>query len=160
MVTAGREAVVIHIVCFGNLWAGDDGFGIHLFQELARQNPMPGVKIFDAGLLGLGALSCFEQCDKVIVVDALRGSGKVGAVLRLDAAEMARHYPVYSDHALGVNFLLRVLPIAMVGQTLPEIVILAVRIKEARPADNTLSDPVRAALPVVLKLITEELSMY
>ncbi|MCF6290028.1 MAG: hydrogenase maturation protease [Desulfobacterales bacterium] len=148
---------MIHIVCFGNLWAGDDGFGIHVFEELARLDPLPGVKIFDAGLLGLGALSCFEQCDKVIVVDALRGSGKVGVVLRLNAAEMALHYPVYSEHALGVNFLLRVLPIALAGQTLPEIVILAARIKEARPADNRLSGPVRAALPLVLALITEEL---
>ncbi len=148
---------MIHVLCFGNLWAGDDGFGIHLFHELARQDPVPGVKVFDAGLLGLGALNCFEKCNKVIVVDALRGPGKTGEILRLDAAEVADHYPVYSNHAQGVDFLLRVLPIALAGQALPEIVVLAVRIKEARPADNRLSDPVRAALPLALELITREL---
>ena len=25
---------MLHIVCFGNIWQGDDGFGMHVFQRL------------------------------------------------------------------------------------------------------------------------------
>lgn len=147
---------MIHVICFGNLWAGDDGFGIHVHQALS-QRPLPaGVRLFDAGLLGLGALNCFEGCAKAIVVDAIQGAGEAGVVLRLRPDEVAAHYPP-TLHGLGVDFLLRALPIAFEERPLPAIVIVAARIHAPHPADNTLSGPLRAALPRALEMIEQEL---
>ena len=32
---------MLHIVCFGNLWQGDDGFGMHVFQRLGAMRISP-----------------------------------------------------------------------------------------------------------------------
>src|SRR5215510_11670253 len=45
----GRETM-LHIVCFGNLWQGDDGFGMHVFQRLGAMRSLPPLaRVFDAG---------------------------------------------------------------------------------------------------------------
>ena len=32
---------MLHIVCFGNIWQGDDGFGMHVFQRLCDLQSLP-----------------------------------------------------------------------------------------------------------------------
>ena len=149
---------MIHVLCFGNLWAGDDGLGIHLFQELCQRPLPPRVRLFEAGLLGLAALRCFEDCSKAIVVDALlEANGTAGTIRRLRPEELSQHAPL-SSHALGVAYLLRVLPLAMAGTPLPAIVILAVTITQINPADNTLSPAVREAIPELMAMIEGEVN--
>jgi hydrogenase maturation protease len=61
-----------HIICFGNLLLGDDGFGIHVFRRLKEGWVLPRhVRVFEGGVAGLQALPYFENCRKAIVVDAL-----------------------------------------------------------------------------------------
>ena len=75
---------MLHIVCFGNVWQGDDGFGMHVFQRLCeRQSLPPQVKVFDAGTAGLSALDYFENCRKVVIVDAIQTGGQIGSVQRI-----------------------------------------------------------------------------
>ena len=51
-----------HVVCFGNAWHGDDGFGAHVYRRL-RERALPGgARLFDAGTAGLGALAYFDGC--------------------------------------------------------------------------------------------------
>jgi hydrogenase maturation protease len=149
---------VTHIICFGNLWAGDDGVGIHLYQELCQQELPPTVRLFEAGLLGLSALGCFDGCHKAIVVDAVRGEEQAGTALRLTPEQLACHTPP-TAHGLGVDYLLRVLPIAFAGTPLPEVVMVGVAITSTRQADNTLSAPVEAAIPRAMAIIFQEISL-
>ena len=151
--------MTIHVICFGNFWAGDDGFGIHIFNELAKQNLPPKVRIFDAGLLGIGALNCFAQCDKAIVVDALLDNYAAGSVHRLTMEDVLMNTVPSNTHDMGVNLMLRYLPIALEDQPLPEVVICAVAIEKLREASNLLSDPVKKAIPLALMMITEEFSI-
>ena len=73
-----------HIICFGNLWQGDDGFGIHVFRRLKEGCVLPRqVKVFEGGVAGLQALPYFEGCRKAIVVDALRSAGNLGVFIVL-----------------------------------------------------------------------------
>ena len=61
---------MLHVICFGNLWEGDDGFGIHVFRRLNERPGLPRqVRLFDAGIAGLGALGYFERCQKAAIVD-------------------------------------------------------------------------------------------
>ena len=72
---------MLHVIGFGNLWQGDDGFGIHVLRRLGE---LPRhVKVFDGGIAGFGALGYFEACSKAVIVDALRTGGRVGRVRRL-----------------------------------------------------------------------------
>ncbi len=62
---------MVHVVCFGNVWQGDDGFGIHVFRRLCgRRSLPPQVKVFEAGTAGLDALVYFDNCRKAVIVEA------------------------------------------------------------------------------------------
>jgi hydrogenase maturation protease len=151
----------VHILCFGNLIAGDDGFGIHVCARLRAQVPTaPGldIAVVDAGLLGFSALSHFEHCDVVLVVDALAYGGKAGRVHRLDLRDVAAPREAFSAHALDLNHLFHVLPILFEGRSAPRVVIIGA---EITPPDGTyamtLSPEVSAAIEPALALITGEL---
>ena len=75
---------MLHVICFGNLWQGDDGFGIHVWRRLRELRGLPRqVRVFDAGIAGLGAVGYFEGCRKAVIVDALKTCGRVGHVRRV-----------------------------------------------------------------------------
>jgi hydrogenase maturation protease len=149
---------MLHIVCFGNLWQGDDGFGMHVFQRLeAMRSTLPQqVQICDAGTAGLSALSYFEHCRKVVLVDALQTGGQIGSVHRLHGADLDLPDPEFSLHGIGVNHLLTVLPVVFEGRAMPEIVVLAVEIGAIHPFTDTLTPLVEAAVEKVISLVQKE----
>ena len=173
---------MLHIVCFGNLWQGDDGFGIHVFRRLSAWRLPPHVKVFDAGTAGLSALDYFENCQKVVVVDAIRSDGKVGSVRRL-LPELKgnpsgvrdnlawEHNPLnlpedqetqreFSIHGLGVDCLLQVLPVVFEEERLPSVVLIGAEIGRISPFTDRLSAPLQAALKPALKFVQNEWLNY
>lgn len=136
----------VRIVCFGNLLHGDDAVGVHVARALRSLALPPSVEVVDAGTAGLGALACFEGCDKVIVVDAMAASGAPGRVHRLERPIEAPERPLLSTHAMGVEHLLAVLPIALEGERLPEVVVYGIEIASARAFCDSLSAPVAEAV--------------
>ena len=83
-------AAAVHVVCFGNSWHGDDGFGSRVFHHLRELGALPrGVELFDAGIAGLNALPYFEDCAKAVMVDALSVGGPAGSVHRMLPNDLA-----------------------------------------------------------------------
>jgi hydrogenase maturation protease len=148
----------IHIICFGNLWFGDDGFGIHVYRKLA-QLPLPEhVSLYDASLLGLGALNCFEGCEKAIVVDAIDFMGEAGKVHRLGIDDFADgSFDYNTTHNMGINHLLQCLPIVFENKTLPNILIYAAEIAKLSHFSDQLSQPMQNALVEIVRLIRQEI---
>jgi hydrogenase maturation protease len=77
---AGR----ILVACIGNIFLGDDGFGVAVAQRLAqrkgRQYP-PGVEIVDFGIRGLDlAYALLEDYDALLLVDAIPRGGSPGTL--------------------------------------------------------------------------------
>gem|GEM_PF-876560 len=149
----------IHIICFGNLWFGDDGFGIHVYRQLAKRALPQHIKLFDASLLGMGALNCFEDCEKAIVVDAIDYMGNAGKVHRQDIKDIkpaAAHYN--TTHNLGINHLLQLLPIIFENKTPPTILIYAAEIaKLPENFSDQLSHPMQNAVGKTVQLIKQEI---
>ena len=59
------------ILCFGNPLHGDDGFGDRRLRE-GSPLPLPDdLRLIEAGAAGLAALALFQDCDEVIIVDAV-----------------------------------------------------------------------------------------
>lgn len=55
----------------GNIFLGDDAFGVEVVQRLARRPPREGVAIVDFGIRGLDlAYTLLDGFDTVIIVDA------------------------------------------------------------------------------------------
>ena len=147
---------MLHIICFGNLLQGDDGFGVHVHARLRDFSLPPHVRAFDAGILGLGALSFFESCEEVIVVDALSYHGVVGRVHRFTLDEMAAPREAFSAHALDVNHLIHVLPILFEGSRRPTVTVIGA---EIAPSDGSfsmlLSVPLAAAVDEVVEFVLD-----
>jgi len=133
---------MIHVLCFGNPWHGDDGFGHHVHRRLAGR-PLPEhVRLFDVGTRGLDALHLLKGCRWAVLVDALRAEGPPGGLKLLGADDIAvEDAPV--DHAVGIGGLLRaaraVLP------TLPRIDVLGTVAAVIAPFHEGLTAPVEVA---------------
>jgi len=71
------------LVGVGNPDQRDDGVGLWVVREVARQRPDLAVRELRGD--GAGLLSLFEESDDLIVVDAVRGQSEPGRIVRLDA---------------------------------------------------------------------------
>ena len=148
---------MVHVVCFGNVWQGDDGFGVHVFRRLCEMRGLPPqVKVFEAGTSGLSALAYFDNCRKAVIVDALKAGGQLGSVHRLVLDDFDLPDQEFSLHGIGVHHLLTVLPVVFEGRTLPEIVIIGAEIAEIQPFTDMLTPPVEAALESTISLVRSE----
>jgi hydrogenase maturation protease len=132
---------MVRVLCFGNLWQGDDGFGIHVGRHLQTLLPVPSMSVVEIGLRSLDALPWFEGCDEVILVDALHDlKFPPGTVRLLATDEILPHGN--SCHAFGIHYLLQAVK-AMLACPPPVLLIGAVA-DTIVPFTDTLS---RALLP-------------
>ena len=138
------------VVCFGNAWHGDDGFGLHVHRRLRER----GVQAIDAGTAGLNALPHFEGCAKAVIVDALHTGGRVGAVHRLRACDLRPPGGEFSLHDFGVENLLAAL--CAQPQQPPEIVLIGAEVGYVSAFTDRLSEPLQAALPTAVDLVISE----
>ena len=138
------------ILCFGNPLHGDDGFGSAVYQRLADL-PLPdGLRLVDAGTPGLAALALFQDCDEIIIVDALAPGGVPGRIRHLmpETIELESSLP---GHGIGVGYLLRAL--AALPERTPRIRIIAVETSAVTPFQPGLSDPVARAVDEAVALL-------
>jgi hydrogenase maturation protease len=148
---------MVHVVCFGNVWQGDDGFGIHVFRRLCERPSLPPqVKVFEAGIVGLSALAYLDDCRKAVIVDAMKTGGPIGSVQRLSLADFDLPDQEFSLHSVGVNHLLTLLPVVFEGRTLPEVVIIGAEIGAVQPFTDILTPPLDAALERAIRLVQRE----
>lgn len=147
----------VNILCVGNALHGDDGLGEAVFDALGAQTLPAGVRVFRVPFVGLEALSGFEHCDRVLVVDALSGYGEPGSVHVLDpGAVVDEAAPV--GHGAGLGYWLAQLSGWL--DPLPEVEVVGVEMAQARPFVPGLSAPVRAALPAVCQRLHERMAAH
>src|SRR5262249_61250535 len=103
------------------------------------------VEVFDAGIAGLGAVGYFEDCSKVVIVDAMKTRGRVGRVRRLRLDDLDPPGREFSLHAFGVDRLLAALPVVLGDRALPEVVLVGAEIGEVRRVSDQLTPPLQAA---------------
>jgi len=81
----------------GNIFLGDDAFGVEAVHALARRQLPAGVKVVDYGIRGFDlAYALLEPWDAVILVDALPRGGAAGTLYLLepDLSSMRDPQPV------------------------------------------------------------------
>jgi hydrogenase maturation protease len=148
---SSRRTVVAGV---GNVFLGDDGFGVEVVRYLAG-TPLPdGTELLDVGVRAVHlAYELMAGCDLLILVDASARGQPPGTVSVLDVEgvdAVATAPPVLDVHGLapdGVLALVRQLGAAP-GRTL---------VVACEPADLApgmgLSAPVRAAVPAAARLV-------
>jgi hydrogenase maturation protease len=145
------------VLCLGNPWHGDDGFGHHVFQRLQAEHALPAdVALVDAGVAGLNALRWLDDCGKAVLVDAVRVGARVGTVHRLDASELEPPGDELSLHELGLASLLAAH--AAAGGT-ADVVVIGAEVGPVRAFTDALSPPLRTAVPTVAAMVAREVAI-
>jgi hydrogenase maturation protease len=135
----------------GNVFLGDDGFGVALAGRLARRELPPGVEVVDYGIRGMDlAYAMQDGWDAVVLLDAVP-RGAAPGTLYLIEPELDEHDPAGSPDAHGMDPV-RVLALARaLGGPLPRVLVLGCEPQTRMTGEEdeivaALTEPVRAAL--------------
>ncbi len=73
------------IACIGNIFLGDDGFGVEMAQRLMRRSYPHYVEVIDFGIRGVElAYTLLDDYDELILVDAVPRGGSPGTLYLLE----------------------------------------------------------------------------
>ena len=141
------------IVCTWSFFGGDDRLGLVVFKVLKCLRSMPSVKVISAPLASLDLLGAVRGADKVVVIDALKLGLPPGTVCRLNWKALSLLAP--ERHAHGIGVLEAIFIGYAIYNDMPKRLVL-LGIEGERFTGEKLSESVKKALPLLLRLIFEE----
>lgn len=153
------EAKKILIACIGNIFQGDDGFGVEVANCLASRSFPAGVRVADFGIRGFDlAYALMEGYETTILVDAFPGNGAPGTlfVIEPDLAglnDAKRSQEFVEPHSMNPLNVLR-MAVSMGGE-LKRILLVGCVPATLGPAEGQmgLSEPVSRAVAQGAKLV-------
>jgi hydrogenase maturation protease len=147
----------IVVIGCGNLYATDDAVGLYVIRTLRKCQSLPsGVKLIEAGTLGLNLLDLWDKTDCVIIVDAVVTGAEPGSVhcFTADCLPLRQQMPV-SLH--GVNVIDALALAAIMGQMPASLKIVGVEILSEEPYREGLTPDVAVAIPVACARVLNEI---
>jgi hydrogenase maturation protease len=150
----------ILIACIGNIFLGDDAFGVHVAQRLMQCHFPKSVKVVDFGIRGLALVyALLENWDAAILVDAAPRCQKPGTIYVIEP-----ELPDQSDPAAGGNLVeghsmdpVKVLrTVCEMGGTLRRILLVGCEPAPLDPNDDMqmeLSPQVAAAIEPAVRTV-------
>ena len=146
----------ILVAGIGNVFLGDDGFGVALAERLAARRLPAGVEVVDYGIRGMDlAYALGDGYDAVVLLDAAPTGHPPGTLLLIEPV-IEDVEPSVDAHGMDP---VKVLGLAKtLGGPLPRTLVLAcapqtVMTGEEEDVVAELSEPVRAALAPALELV-------
>jgi hydrogenase maturation protease len=145
--TAPKRALVAGI---GNVFLGDDGFGVALADRLARRQLPAGVEVVDFGIRGMDlAFAMQEGYDAVVLLDAVPRGEPPGTVYVIEADTDGEIEPTLDTH--GMDPVKVISLVRGLGGVPPKTFVVGCEpLTRMSDADEEvvaqLSEPVRAAL--------------
>lgn len=149
-----QDRVSTTVLCIGNTLMGDDGVGAAVAHELGERE-VERCRVVVRANAEMGLLKYFLDGDRIIVVDALDAGAEAGSVFRF-TPDQAGVTELRSNniHGMGIGFL--VTNARLSGHD-PDVTIYGVQVGDVRPIGDVLSEPVSSAVPLVAKMIAEEI---
>jgi hydrogenase maturation protease len=150
-------AARVLIAGIGNVFLGDDGFGVAVADALVRTELPPGVQAADFGIRGMDLAYTLQDFDLAVLVDALPRGETPGTlyVIEPDLDDLPADLDAHGMDPVKVLALARQL-----GGPLPRVLVVgcepATRMTgEEDEVVAELSEPVRAAVPRAVRLVEE-----
>jgi hydrogenase maturation protease len=145
----------ILVAGIGNIFLGDDAFGVEVVRRLARRELPDEVRVVDFGIRGLDlTYALLDGYEAVILVDALPRGEPPGTLYVLEPARgEAAHMPLEA-HSMDPVKVLR-LAEAMGGRV-ERLLLIGCEPTPLRDEEDMregLSDPVRASVEEAVRLI-------
>lgn len=139
----------------GNIFQGDDAFGVEVVRLLARRPRPDGVEIADFGIRGVHLVyELLNGCDLFVLVDAAQRGYEPGTitVLEVGPSDAAPGATIMDAHDLTPDAIFAML--ASMGGHPGRSLVVACEPADLSPGMG-LSDPVRAALPHAVSAVEE-----
>jgi hydrogenase maturation protease len=96
-----RASGRILVACIGNIFLGDDAFGVEVARELAGHNLSEEVAVVDYGIRGLDlAYALLEPWRAVVIVDAIARRGTPGDLYLLEMEPDAGDEAGFDPHSM------------------------------------------------------------
>jgi hydrogenase maturation protease len=151
------------IACVGNVLRGDDGFGVAVYEQLERGEPLPaGVELIETGIGGLHIVQqLMDGYDALIVVDALaRGAAPGTVVVAEPRVPDPGTMPIDEWRSQFSNLHLaepsRVLLMARAAGVLPpRLILIGCEPQTCEEYSQALSAPVQAAVVAAAAKVRE-----
>ena len=144
------------VLGIGNLLMGDEGVGVHAVRRLLDRRLPDEVRVVDGGTGGFHLLSCFQDYDRLVLVDAAADGQAPGTVSTLEPVYASDYPRSLTAHDIGLKDVVEAA--ALLGP-LPKTYLVTVSVGEPRGLALTLSPAVEAALPRVLTAVHRCLSL-
>jgi hydrogenase maturation protease len=144
----------------GNIFLGDDAFGVEVVRELARRSLPAGVRVADFGIRGLDlAYALLEGYEAAIFVDAAPRGGNPGTLYTLEVDPHGPEDSLGDDltvegHNLGPSRVLRLA--SAMGETVRRLLVVGCEPSPPRELDEMaagLSEPVQQAVGEAVSLV-------
>lgn len=82
---SGQTPKRVLIACIGNIFLGDDAFGVEVAQRLTSRRYPQGVEVVDFGIRGMDlAYTLLEDYDTLVLVDAVPRGGTPGTLYLIE----------------------------------------------------------------------------
>jgi len=90
------------ILGIGNLLMKDDGIGIHVVRRLNEMELPDGIEAIDGATFTLDLLPFFQEAEKILIVDAVKGDKSPGAIYYLTPHNLIHEEErILSLHQIG-----------------------------------------------------------
>ncbi|GAA5022265.1 hydrogenase maturation protease [Kitasatospora paranensis] len=143
----------------GNIFLGDDGFGVEVVRRLTGRQLPDGVEVVDIGVRGVHlAYQLLDGYETLVLVDATARGGSPGTVYLLEApapGAIEPQAPALDGHRMGPDAVLALLATLSAGTGgVPPRRVLVVGCEPASLAEEIgLSEPVAAAVDEAVELV-------
>ena len=140
----------------GNVFLGDDGFGVALAERLARRALPPGTDVVDFGIRGMDlAYAMQDGYEAVVMLDAMP-RGRAPGTLYVIEAETDAGEPALDTHGMDPVKVLGL--VRALGSAPPRTFVVGCEPQTRMSADDgellgELSEPVRAALDEAVRVV-------
>lgn len=136
----------------GNMFQGDDGFGVAVAKELAKRRLPPGARVVDFGIRGLDlAYALLDGCGAAILLDAVQRGQPPGTLYVIEpehpVGDQTPEAASPSPHSMAPHDVLRL--VSLLGGNCRRILLVGcepARFGEAEFGTMELSPPVAAAV--------------
>ena len=150
----------ILVAGIGNIFNGDDGFGVEVARRLSQCRLPPNVTVVDFGIRGIDLVyALLDRDGAVILIDAAERGEPPGTVSVIEAALPEAEEPAADDmiepHALDPAKVLRLA--AALGGTPGRVLLVACEPATLGGDEGVmgLSEPVAAAVDVACRVVEE-----
>ena len=146
----------ILLICCGNPFACDMGFGYHVFKALEKMDLPKNVDIMEVGFSACMIPHIMEQNDEMIVVDIFHTNDEPGTIVRFTPEEVPLTIKGGKTDPAKMHLMETIEQMKLLNSC-PETVFIGIIPKDTGSETEELTPEIKAKIPEAIDLIMKEI---